>query len=224
MKTRILKIAVAFVVGMLMIPISAHALRFRNITHNNSVDAWIGEDQMRVYLSDPLGGRDGTATQALFSFRNLGPEVSSITKIYFDDGTLLGIADIINYNGVSFHEEPRGNLPSGNQLTVMFVADFVVDPDSNGGLVHNGINPYERLDILFDLINENTLHDTIKALMLGHTDPANDEALRIGIHVQGYNPGGSESFVAAVAEPGTILILGSGLISLAFYRRIKFRK
>jgi hypothetical protein len=52
-------------------------------------DGAIGEAQLFVELTD-LG------SQVEFTFTNIGPDASSITDVYFDDGTLLGIAEITN--------------------------------------------------------------------------------------------------------------------------------
>ena len=61
----------------------------------------------------------------------------------------------------------------------------------------NGVNPGESLGIVFDLIGGQAFADTIAALA--------DGGLRIGIHVQGFEDGGSESFVNnGPTEPGTI--------------------
>ncbi|MCK5503860.1 MAG: PEP-CTERM sorting domain-containing protein [Thermodesulfovibrionia bacterium] len=247
-KISILKIVAILAVCLCVMPMSAQALPINmtvtNITNNNAVDAQIGEDQIQIIVSDPFGGGNGAATQALFTFVNNGPEDSSITQIYFDDGTLFGIASVINNSYVSFKEDTppiNGVLPGGNQPTVSFSADFNVDSESgndsgNSGVQANGVNPNEEVGILFDLINGKTIQDTIDALILGGTDPANDEALRIGLHVQGFASGGGESFVnnasynsdagvvdigiaETVPEPGTIMLLGSGLIGILALRK-----
>ena len=53
----------------------------------------------------------------------------------------------------------------------------------------NGVNPGEGMTIIFNLINEKTFVETINALKY----PTDDNDLRIGIHVQGFANGGSES-------------------------------
>ena len=70
---------------------------FQCITNNSLTDAAIGEAQLFVDVTDPGGD------QVLFTFINDGPEASSITDVYFDDGALLGLAAIDNSDpGVSF--------------------------------------------------------------------------------------------------------------------------
>ena len=53
--------------------------------------------QLTVEVTNPGGG------QVLFTFRNAGIIASSIADVYFDDGTLLGIATIIDGPGVIFY-------------------------------------------------------------------------------------------------------------------------
>jgi hypothetical protein len=70
----------------------------------------------------------------------------------------------------------------------------------NGSGMANGVNPGEEITILF------TLFDSMS------------------INVQSIGASGySDSFIHA-AEPGTMLLLGSGLIGLAGWGRKKFRK
>ncbi|NOQ14583.1 MAG: PEP-CTERM sorting domain-containing protein [Methyloprofundus sp.] len=199
-------------------------LSFSNITGNNTGDADIGEAQMFVDIYDMGSGLGLADNQVYFDFRNTGPEASSITQIFFDDGTLLGISELSESTGVSYIEDEvpiRGGLPGGN--TVSFSADFNVDPSSP--VQPNGINPGESLGILFDLINDKTLQDTLKALDPGITDPQSDQSLRIGFHVQGYDSEGSESFVnnpppiivvPAAPEPNALALLGLGIAIMSF--------
>ncbi|MDI6451819.1 hypothetical protein [Anaerobaca lacustris] len=59
-----------------------HTFRFYSITSNNPTDVAIGEAQLSVEVSD-CGSE-----QVLFTFRNEGPEASSIARIYFDNFAL----------------------------------------------------------------------------------------------------------------------------------------
>ena len=171
----------------------------------------------------------------VFAFSNTGPALSSITQIYFDDyetDRILGdILYISNGPGTAFF--PAGlannlNLPSANAAIPAFETTSYTVPDAKklGWLAAfadsptqpNGVNPGEELEILFDLEDSLTL-DGIVAAML-------DGDLRIGIHVQGFASGGSETFVTTspVPEPATMLLLGSGLIGLAAFGRKKLFK
>jgi len=125
---------------------------------------------------------------------------------------LLGIASIDNScPGVSFSQSPTPhNLPGGNTLIPPFVATEGFSADSDPPVEHNGINPNEWLGITFDLKSGKTYDDVINNL--------NSCDLRIGIHVQGYASGGSESFVN-VPEPATVTLLSAGLGIVTLLRK-----
>lgn len=178
---------------------------FYCITNNKPADAAIGEAQLFVDVSDEY------AEKILFTFRNTGPEPSSISEVYFDDGSLLGIASIINNppgvvfeQGASPPELPgAGLLDPPFETTVGFLAESVPPPP------YRGVNPGEQLGILFELLDTRTYQDVITEL--------NSGSLRIGVHVIGFECGGSESFVCT-PEPATVTVLGLGGV-LALLRR-----
>lgn len=194
-------------------PAQAATFGFGCISNNSTANCDLGESQLFVDVTD------AGSNQVLFMFTNSGPDLSSITDIYFDDGTLLGIASIDNSSfGVSFSQgaSPR-NLPSGNAIDFKTTADFLADSDSP--VQPNGVNPTEYLGITFDLLPGVSYADTINALY-AETD------LRIGIHVQGYDDGGSESFVSTttpIPVPAAIFLFGSGLLGLVGMARRRQR-
>lgn len=177
---------------------------FEAITSNSVADTAIGESQLSVVVTNPGGG------QVLFTFVNDGPYASSICDVYFDDGTLLGIATIDDSDaGVSFSQlATPGNLPGGNSIVPPFetTAGFLADSDSP--VQPMGVNPGEELGILFDLKPGGTFDDVLADLQTGE--------LRIGIHVQGFGDEGSESFVndGVIPAPGALLLasIGAGLV------------
>jgi hypothetical protein len=219
-----------------VVPVQAVRLGFDRITANvtNPANALIGETQLVVDVTDSLGGNNLSDTQALFTFRNIGSSASSICDVYYDDGTLLGIASIDNSSpGVVLFSQGAspGDLPGGENLSPPFVttADFLAESDAGaGGVAAHGVNPGEYLGILFDLQFVPTqlyLEDVFNDLISG--------ALRIGIHVQAFPDGGSENFAnntngfldpQAIPEPATMLLLGSGLIGFAVSGRKKLKK
>jgi len=207
------KIWIVFIIGAvcLMPALSAQALTlgFQSITSNNIGNIAIGEAQLFVEVTEV-----GTY-QVLFTFRNIGLLASSICDVYFDDGTLLGIALITSSAGVSFSLGANpGNLPGGNEINPPFQATAGFLADSNSPVQPNGVNPGEWLEILFNLQNGGSFLHVLNELSSGE--------LRIGIHVQGFANGGSESFVN-VPEPSTLLLLGAGLVGLGLLGRRKFR-
>lgn len=202
---------------------NALTLGFGNISANNVGDATIGEAQLTVDITDAGGG------QVLFTFKNAGPAASSITDVYFDDGTLLGIASLIDADegggdaGVDFSQlASPGNLPSANSADPVFETTAGFSADSDAPAQPNGVNPGESLGVVFDLINGKTFADTLVALDIG----GGVDGLRIGIHVQGFAGGGSESFVngggdpiAGVPEPGVLSLVGFSLLGMLVARR-----
>lgn len=196
--------------GWVMSPAAAFAVSygFGCITNNLLSDCAIAEDQLSVDVTDAGGN------QALFTFTNSGvaPLASSITDVFFDDGTLLGIASVINDPGaVEFSQGAAPpNLPGANNASPPFVATAGFSVDSDPPVQPLGVNPGESLGILFDLQSGTSFADVLSQLASGE--------LRIGIHAQGFTSGGSESLVN-VPEPGTAVLLGLGLVSMAAPRR-----
>jgi len=193
MKTALLAIAAL----LLMIAVPAQAdttLGFYNITHNNAGSAAIGEAQLFVDVEAASGGR------VLFRFRNTGPAASSITDVYFDNGPfgtgslswMVVIDDSLS--GVEFDQwASPSNLPGANQATPSFQTTWGFSADSDSPVQSNGVNPGEWLGIYFSLRSGKDFDDVLDELASG--------ALRIGIHVQGFAGGWSESFVNTPYEP-----------------------
>ncbi|OHB86386.1 MAG: hypothetical protein A2V98_10300 [Planctomycetes bacterium RBG_16_64_12] len=180
---------------------------FYNITGNNMTNAAIGEAQMFVTVSD------AGSNQVLFKFDNTGPAASSITDVYFDNGTLLGIASLSSSgSGVDFSQGASPpNLPGGSSISPAFVTTTGFSADSDPPAQPNGVNPDEWLGVLFNLQGGGAFADVISELGTGE--------LRIGIHVQGFADGGSESFVNTPVIPlppafllGLSLLSGLGLV------------
>ena len=190
---------------------------FKNITNNLAGDAAIGEAQLFVDVTDPGGG------QVLFTFSNIGPEASSITDIYFDDGPLLGPPTVIDSPpGTSFSlfASPP-NLPGWSTMVPPFEATAGFSADSDPPAQPYGVNPGESMGILFDLEGTNTFANVIDAINLGFTQPSDpsdpldpwfSDSLRVGIHAQGFDSGGSEGYIMTPVPGAVILgILGLGV-------------
>ena len=206
---------VVLLVGALFLcaPAMAIPLGFQNITNNNPVNAAIGEAQLSVEVTP----YPSSTNQVLFYFSNVGPSRSSIADVYFDDGDLFTFGLILNSTGVSFSPgaAPR-NLPGGN--TIHFVANRALSVDSNSPTQPNGVNPGENLGIVLVLLPGNDFQNVLDELASGD--------LRVGIHVQGFASGGSESFVNnpnPVPEPATMLLFGVGLMGIGSVVRKRLR-
>ncbi len=194
-------------------PARAAVLGFGCISGNLAGDCAIGEAQLSVDVTDAGGG------QVLFTFSNSGPSASSITDVYFDDGSLLALAVVINDlvapGIVNFSQGASpGNLPAGNNADPDFNTTAGFNADSNPPTQPNGVNPGELLGIRFTLQGGQDFADLLAEL--------GDGTLRIGIHVQGFATGGSESLVNhPLPEPALfgLLALCAGALLTSRSRR-----
>jgi hypothetical protein len=172
-------------------------LGFDVIESTASTAARQAQGQFRVTVSDVGVGPN----QALFTFTNVGTIASSITDIYFQDGTLLAMANIINApvsrNGeVTWFTEGAApkNLPGGETLTPKFspvVGINFFSLDTVYPLNQLGVNPGEQLGVTFDLKNGMNFQNVLKALATTPPSTVTNPSLRIGINVQGIGPQGA---------------------------------
>lgn len=194
----------------------AVTLSFDCISNNLAGDCAIGEAQLTAEVTE-------SNSNVLFTFRNTGLAASTVTDVYFDDGVLGSLVSIDNSGGVNFGTAGApNNLPAGNSITPNFTATYefhAVNPSPQ-----NGINPGDELGILFSLDPGADFNDLLADL--------NDGDLRLGLHVQAFASGGSESFVnnpppppggggnpPPIPEPASLLILAAGLGGFALWRR-----
>lgn len=203
-------IAVLFTLGLAA---TAHAetFHFCCITGNNATDCATGEAQLSVDVTA------FAANQVLFTFSNTGPAPSSITDVYFDDRPLLGIAGLIDADdgvggdpGVDFSQLANpSDLPGRNMMSACnpdkFETTEAFSADSDPPTRPNGVDPQEFLGVVFELKN-GTLANVIRNLRNG--------SLRIGIHVQGFSGGGSESFVTSRPDVPTLSEWGLAVLVL----------
>jgi hypothetical protein len=168
---------------------AAHAevFTFACITNNAPESCAIGELQLAVEITDPNTG-DGLID---FTFTNAGPEPSVITGIYFDDhqaDLLIRIETIDGSEGTAFTvgATPR-NLPGGHMIDFRTSsAELRAGAMSPGA--ENGVDPGEFLTLTIELsLSGTSLADVLTALEA--------ETLRIGVHVQAFDVGRSESYV-----------------------------
>jgi hypothetical protein len=159
---------------------------------------------------------DGTSVE--FTFYNLSTVKCSITSIYFDDGSLLGLSSLAESSGVDFDVPASpSNLPSGNELAPPFVTTLNFSASSAPPPFHNGINSSpagEWLTITFELTGTATVDDVYDELM--------NERLRIGAHIQGFPDGSSESAInipPPIPEPLTVSLVALGALLVARGRR-----
>lgn len=205
--------AVVAAAAFLVMGTDARALTygFSNISANSIANAAAGEEQLSVDIT-----AEGLH-QVLFTFHNEGPAASSITDVYFDSDSLLSIHAISGSSGVQFSlGATPGNLPSANNASPFFETGSGLSADSDPPVQLNGVNPGEWLGILFDMKSGVSFDDIVQDLLEG--------SLRIGIHVQGFVGGGSESFVSPenrhVPDAGSsFALLGLALLGLGSMAR-----
>ena len=208
-------VSAAMVMTCLSAVVRADTYGFEGLTVNDVTNTAVAEAQLFVEVTDIGGGK------VLFRFYNVGPTTSALTDVYFDDGTLLGIAYLIDADdnggmaGVDFSQlaSPR-NLPAGQEADPDFQATTGFVADSDPPVQHNGVNPREEFGIVFDLQTGRGFNDVLHDLQTGE--------LRIGIHVQGFPRGGSESLLnrpVAIPEPATLVLTGIGFALFSTARR-----
>jgi hypothetical protein len=213
----LLRIIFAGVVLMFSANASAVMLSFGCITNNSMTNCAAGESQTSLEVTDVMND------QVLFKFTNSGPNASFISDIYFDNdngtgvgSTLASIASLDESTGVDFDFPINGNgdLPGGNTVnfnttgTGAMALEAQNEPGAINGINNNG----EMLGILFNLQMGQDFSDVVSELASGD--------LRVGIHVQGFSGGGSESFVnAPVPVPAAVWLMCTGLIGLIGFGR-----
>lgn len=218
MNMRYFAAAAALAAAMVVSSAQAATYSFVGVTNNDATNTATGQNQLSV---DVIDSGAGTVS---FTFNNAGPLKSSITGVYWDDqARLLGsMGSIAGSSGVSFSQYANpGNLPGGNTIGFS-VSPSGASADSTVPAQPNGVNPGEWLTIVWSLVTGATYNDVLAALNLGGDQVG---SLRIGIHVQGFGNGGSESFVngtptpAPVPVPAAGVLLIGGLAAMGLLRR-----
>jgi len=179
----------------------AELFAFCAITSNDSGGYAQLAGESQLYMDMTLLGTG----QASLVFTNAGPEDSAVSRINFDFVPELGLnLEAINDgSGVEFQASPASpnNLPGGQRLNNAFISDLSVAAKNPSP--KNGLNPYDSVELVISYDDSCDLLDALE-----------NENLRIGLHVQSFTGGYSESFVNVVPEPGAISMLLVGGFAL----------
>ena len=209
------KYFVASLVGIALLSVTAlsaqaYTFNFTNITNNKSGDVNIGKNQLSLDVT-----YDGTSVS--FKFTNAVGSASSIAQVYFDDQDgILSTMSISSSGDVSFSDgaDPK-NVPGWSTLDPKFSSIFSAGATKQGGVTKNGVSSSsEWLTLTFNIAQGSSFDDIINAL--------NNGSLRVAVHVQGFDSGGSESFINTPI-PAAAWLLGSGLVGLVGVRRWRKR-
>lgn len=208
--------AVAATVALGSFAADAATYNFVGVSNSSATNTSAGVNQLSV------GVLAVGTTGVSFTFNNVGSNAMSVADVYWDDqaGVLGSMGAITSSSGVSFSNGASPpNLPAGQNIGFSATGSA----DSNPPVQPNGVNPGEWLTIVWSLISGATYSDVLAALDLGGDQSG---SLRIGLHVQGFANGGSESFVngtppAPVPVPAAGLLLLGALGGLAAMRRKK---
>ncbi len=140
-------------------------------------------------------------TQVSFTFHNVGLAALSITDAFIDGTALASISSITNGSGVDFAPSSSPpNLPGGNLCSPAFSAVGTLSVGAAPPSQPNGVNPGETATVIYNLAAGESYSSVIAAL----NTPG--DHLRVGIHVQGFSDGGSESFVTPAPSSGLVIL------------------
>ncbi len=201
------------VAALILSPLATRAelFSFYAITSNDSSGyaQFVGETQLYMDVTLLEMG------QVSLVFKNDGSEDSVVTRIYFDFAPELnlGLVAINEGSGVDFKASPvnPNNLPAGRGMESIFISDLGVAADNPSP--KKGINPNDNLELIMSYDDS---YNILSAL--------GNEDLRVGLHVQSFEGGHSESFVNVIPEPGTLPLLCLGSLALRWLRIKKSRK
>ena len=178
-------------------------ISFTRITSNSSQNV---ESQFAVTATEV----SGNSAVVDFIFRNNIGIQSSISEIYFDNGStssLFASGSIVEQVGTQFNygSASPGDLPGGNSMVDTFdvTSGFLADAQGNPNKGLNGAD--ELVRFRFTFLGGMAFSDVVSAL--------ESDSLRIGFHVRSIgDDGNSDSFVSYMPENGAMVPLPSPML------------
>jgi hypothetical protein len=205
---RTLQIGIALL--LMAVTVQADIFGFGNITTNSPNPEAIA-DQLFMDVNTL------TPASSSVTFTNTGPSESSISEIYFgsDLTTLnLSIDSVLSSSaGVSFDisgaspANPPGFEEFANWWSITIAA---AESEGPGGTSHNGINPFEYLELGLSYTSTSTLSELIQS-----------GELQVALHVISIGEY-SDTFVndtTVIPEPASLILMGSVGSLLGFVRK-----
>ncbi len=212
-KTWLASLVVCFVAGVLASSARADIYPFEIFTDNGDHEDY----DLDLYVEVTDGGLVDAIALVDFTFYNDSELYSSIVRIYFDDGVLEEMVEIINGPGTEFSQlAVPSDIPTATWLDPVFETTDGFSLISDPAKPHNGVDHIgEWVTVTFSISDVGTFEDVLSQLDYG--------TLRAGIHIIGLGPeDGSESAVT-VPEPATICLLGLGTLVLLRKRTAAYK-
>lgn len=219
---------------------TSYDFRFGNVTGNSSVTAGTGA-QYSFELID-LG-----AKLVGFRFFNSGGLASSITEIDIQagptsKGMLKGLSAIVESGrDVDFTSGSKTRLISGGSQTPDLLVNSKLSATSRRQNARNGVDAGgEWVTLVYKLERGATFADVQAAVDRAYNNPGTiwsqdgtaasrsaPQGIRVGIRVQGYSNGGSESFIARaglmVPEPPSFAVAALGAVGMLLHGSLRRR-
>jgi hypothetical protein len=229
MRKLLFLISIVAAMGVSLATAQAKTYSFQAVSSNNPVDAALGEKYLRMDVT----AFSTTAVDFKFYWSGDPPNQDNLgmSSFYFYDGLYLASPPSISSTGtvnLTIANNP-GSLPDGTEVGLGGNAKSWVEANNTNqaNAVQFGETATFRFTLLTGVgVNNVTaaldrwieLPQSQKQLVDWDGNPSYPDLMAVGIHLTGFDSGGSESY-AVVPLPGAVLLLGAGMVRLVAYAR-----